>query len=123
MTDEEVAGFLEDGGFPPHIVAGGSQGLLRRWEEFSRELESGYAYGLAEYRHDLDIRGAIAVLGLAAEIAESDVRVAAMLTATHIRVWESGGDEPWWDYGYPKNASPRLRRGLMAEGLLESDAD
>lgn len=117
MTEEEIIAYLEDSGFPPHIVAAGSQGLLRRWNEFVAEVEAGYRYGLQEYRHDLDLRGAIALLELDSQVAAADERFSALLTNTDVRVWESGGDAHWWDFGYPRNAQGYLLRGLRAEGL------
>jgi hypothetical protein len=117
LTEEEIIAYLEDSGFPPHIVAAGSQGLLRRWNEFVAEVEAGYRYGLQEYRHDLDLRGAIALLELDSQVAAADERFSALLTNTDVRVWESGGDAPWWDFGYPRNAQGYLLRGLRAEGL------
>lgn len=118
MTEEEIVIYLEDSGFPPHIVKAGSEGLVRRWTDFVGEVEQGYPYGLSEYRHDLDLRGAIALLGLEDRVADADERFAGMLTHREARVWESGGEEPWWDFGYPRNAGRMLLRGLRQAGLL-----
>ena len=119
MSEEEIIVYLEDNGFPAHIVTAGSEGLARRWVEFVGEVEAGYSYGLAEYRHDLDLRGAIALLQLEDRVAEADERFAAMLEHRDVRVWESGGEEPWWDFGYPRNVRGYLLRGLREAGLLE----
>lgn len=108
MTEEEIVAFLEDSGYPAHIIAAGSEGLVRRWEEFTVEVERGYPYRLIDYRHDLDLRGAIAVLGLEDRVQEADERFAAMLDNREIRVWQSAGDDPWWDFGYPRNAGKAL---------------
>lgn len=116
MTEEEIVSYLEDSGFPAHIVAAGSEGLVSRWKEFVGEVERGYSYGLYEYRHDLDIRGAIDILGLADRVQEADERFAAMLEGRDHRIWESAGEEPWWDFGYPRNAGSRLLRDLRAAG-------
>ena len=121
MTEEEIVGYLEDNGFPAHIVTAGSDGLVRRWQEFVTEVEQGYRYGLQEYRHDLDIRGAIALFQLEDRVGESDERFAALLTNRSARVWESGGAEPWWDFGYPRNARGYLLWGLQEAGLLEEE--
>jgi len=112
VTEDEIISYLEDSGFPAHIVAAGSAGLVDRWQEFVGEVERGYSYGLNEYRHDLDIRGAIELLGLADRVIEADERFAALLDHREIRVWESGGEAPWWDFGYPRNAGGYLLRGL-----------
>lgn len=121
MTEEEIVIYLEDSGFPPHVVKAGSEGLVRRWTEFVGEVEQGYPYGLSEYRHDLDLRGAIALLGLEERVAAADARFEEMLDHREMRVWESGGDEPWWDFGYPRNARGLLLRGLRQAGLLSEE--
>lgn len=116
MTDQEIQAFLEDNGYPRHIVEGGREYLLRRYREFVEEVERGYEYGLHEYRHDLDLRGVIAVLGLDAEVEDCDARLAAMLTETEYRIWESLPGTPFWDFGYPRNARGRLLRDLEKLG-------
>ena len=117
MTDEEVRRFLEDNGYPAHVVEGGRDYLLRRYREFVGEVERGYEYGIHEYRHDLDLRGVIALLDLDSEVAAEDERLVAMLTQTDTRVWESGAGAPFWDFGYPRNARGRLLRDLRALGV------
>jgi hypothetical protein len=117
VTEEEIIEYLESNGYPAHIVSAGRKGIVQRWREFVTEVENGYPYGLHEYRHDLDLRGAIALLGLEGDVAEADERFAALLTGREIRVWESGAGDPWWDFGYPKNSSGRLLRDLRQAGL------
>ncbi|MFN0103539.1 MAG: hypothetical protein ACKV2U_15785 [Bryobacteraceae bacterium] len=119
MTEEEIIVYLEDSGFPPHIVSAGSEGLIERWHEFVGEVERGYPYGLAEYRHDLDLRGAIALLQLEERVTAADERFAALLENRDVRVWESGGEDPWWDFGYPRNARGYLLKRLREAGLIE----
>jgi hypothetical protein len=120
MTDEEIQLFLEDNGYPAHVVQGGREYLLQRYREFVAEVERGYDYGIHEYRHDLDLRGAMATLDLDTEVAAEDERLAAMLTSIETRVWESMAGEPFWDFGYPRNARGRLMRDLRALGLLDA---
>ena len=36
-----------------------------------------------------------------------------------LRVWESAPGDPFWDYGYPRNAGEELTADLKAEGLTE----
>lgn len=117
MTAEEIQQFLEDNGYPRHIVEGGRDYLLKRYREFVDEVEQGYEYGIHEYRHDLDLRGVLSMLELDAEVAEWDERLAAMLTGTEHRIWESLAGEPFWDFGYPRNARGRLLRDLRAIGF------
>jgi hypothetical protein len=113
MTDEEVICYLDDNGYPPHIVRAGRTGLIERWREFVAEVERGYGYGLNDYRHDLDLRGVIATLGIEdASVQDADDRLRGMLIETDVRLWESLPGEPFWDFGYPRNASGRLLRDL-----------
>ena len=53
------------------------------------------------------------------QIAGLDVRLRVMLTATSVRVWESAAGDPFWDFGYPRNASGELLEELQAEGLAK----
>lgn len=117
MTEREIRQYLEDNGYPKHIVSAGKAGLIRRWEEFVAEVERGYEFGLEDYRNDLDLRGTIASLGLDGAVAEADDRFRALLTDCDVRVWESGAGDPFWDFGYPRNAGGDLLRDLKSEGL------
>jgi hypothetical protein len=118
MTDAEVRNYLQENGYPEHVVRGGRAGLLRRWREFVAEVENGYSLHLEDYRNDLDLRAIIRLTGLEAEAADADARFEKMLTARHIRVWESAPGDPFWDFGYPKNAGPDLIADLKSEGLI-----
>jgi hypothetical protein len=112
MSDAEVMLYLRENGYPEHIVRGGREGLIRRWRNFVEEVERGYEFGLEDYRNDLDIRGILRLIGADEEVADSDARLQAMLTGTEYRIWESGEGDPWWDFGFPRNAGPALRRDL-----------
>ncbi len=114
MTEEEIRTYLEDNGYPPRAVEGGRDYLLRRYREFVDEVERGYEHGIHDYRHDLDLRAAIHTLDLDGEVAAEDRRLASMLTETSTRVWESMHGEPFWDFGYPRNAGRRLLRDLAS---------
>jgi hypothetical protein len=35
-------------------------------------------------------------------------------------VWESAPGDPYWDFGYPRDAGAELLDGLREEGLLAS---
>ncbi len=118
MTDDEVRSYLEQNGYPEHLVRGGRAGLLRRWSHFAGEVERGYPHHLEDYRNDLDLRALIRLTGLEAEAAEADARFEKLLTARHVRVWESAPGDPFWDFGYPQNAGPALIADLQREGLM-----
>lgn len=120
MTDQEIQEYLADNGYPAHIVRGGRAGLVRRWQEFADEIERGYPFGIEDYRNDLDVRGILDLIGAGGDpaIRAADDRVKALLTGTDQRIWESLEGNPWWDFGYPRNAGPDLKGDLDAEGML-----
>ena len=119
MTEADTKRYLRDNGYPDHIVRGGRAGLVARWKQFVDEVERGYEFGLEDYRNDLDIRAIVGLIGADEEVAEADARFAAMLEGTDRRVWESAPGDPFWDFGYPRNARGELRDGLRAEGVIE----
>lgn len=118
MTPEEIREYLRDNGYPEHVVRGGGEGLIDRWGKFVAEVERGYSLGLEDYRNDLDLRGIIALIGLDGRVSALDERFQKMLTDRGQRVWESIAGDPFWDFGYPKNAGEDLREDLRSEGLI-----
>ncbi len=120
-NDDMIVSYLDDNGYPPHIVAGGRAGLIARWKQFVDEVENGYTHNLHNYRNDLDIRGLIRLFELDEEVADADARMEAMLVHRECRVWESSHAAPFWDFGYPRNAGTALRRDLESQGLLGED--
>ncbi len=118
MTDEEVAAYLRENGYPEHVIRDGPAGLIARWGKFVAEVEHGYKFGLEDYRNDLDLRGIIAMLGLDAQVAELDRRFEALLIHRDKRVWETSAADPFWDFGYPSSTGPALLEDLVKEGLL-----
>ena len=118
MTDEEMADYLRDNGYPEHIARAGSAGLIERYAKFVAEVERGYRFGLEDYRNDLDLRGIIALVGLNDQVRDLDLRFQTTLTHPQIRVWESGPDDPFWDYGFPKSTGTRFLEDLKNEGLM-----
>lgn len=117
MTDEEMAAYLRENGYPEHIVRAGRAGLIDRWAKFVAEVERGYRFGLEDYRNDLDLRGIIAMLGLDAEVSDLDRRFEALLIHRETRVWETSAADPFWDYGYPKSTGTRFLQDIEEEGL------
>ena len=116
MTDEEIVNYLSDNGYPQHVVTAGRAGLVERYKQFVAEVERGYKLGLEDYRNDLDLRAVLALIGPTDDVSEADARLSAQLTRTDVRVWESAPGSPFWDFGYPKNASGELLADLRAEG-------
>lgn len=108
--------YLRENGYPEHVVREGRAGLVRKWRAFVEQVEKGYHLGLEDYRNDLDVR---AILRLAnaedAEVLALDERLKKHLIAHDKRVWESAPGDPFWDFGYPKNAGPDLAEDLRGE--------
>jgi len=119
MNDAEMITYLRENGYPEHVVKAGRRGLVDRWNKFVDDVKKGYKLGLEDYRNDLDLRGIISMLGLEDEVRESDSELESMLTSRKVRVWESGVEDAFWDYGYPRNASGELLGDLRDEGLAE----
>jgi hypothetical protein len=119
MTDDEMTAYLRENGYPEHIVRAGRKGLIERWGKFVAEVERGYRFGLENYRNYLDLRGIIAMLGLDAEVSDLDRRFQALLSHQDKRVWESSAADPFWDFGYPRNAGSQLLEDIQSEGLAE----
>ncbi len=120
LTDEQIRQYLRDNGSPEHIVRAGRDGLIERWQKFVQEVESGYHFGLEDYRNDLDIRGIIENVGLSADpaVVAADEKLRPLLHPASNRVWESCAGEPFWDFGYPKRSGRDLQHDLKREGLL-----
>jgi len=112
-----MAAYLRDNGYPEHVVRAGRAGLIERWRKFVEEVERGYRFGLEDYRNDLDLRGILTMLGLDEEVRELDQRLEAMLIPCEKRVWETSAKNPFWDFGYPKNAKGELLEDLRNEGI------
>ena len=118
MSDAEITRYLRDNGYPEHIVRDGRAGLKRRWREFVDEVEHGYKRGLEDYRNDLDLRMIIQMAEAGdEEVRALDERLQKMLVPIDKRLWESGPGAPFWDFGYPSNASGQLLRDLKLEGI------
>lgn len=117
MTDPELVEYLRENGYPEHIWRAGRAGLLAKWTAFVDEVERGYKLGLEDYRNDLDLRAILTLAGI--DASADDERLRRMLTSTDTRVWESSPGDPFWDFGYPKNASGELLEDLKAESLAD----
>ncbi len=110
MTVEE---YLRENGYPEHVVRDGRAGLVRKWGEFVEQVERGYPLGLEDYRNDLDVRAILAQADAEdEEILALDERLKKLLTGCDQRVWESAPGDPFWDFGYPRNAGPDLLEDL-----------
>lgn len=115
LTDAKIQEYLRENGYPEHVVREGRAGLLRRWREFVEQVERGYSLGLEDYRNELDVRAIIALARIEdGAVRALDERFKKLLIATETRIWESMAGDPFWDFGYPKNAGPDLLEDLRA---------
>jgi hypothetical protein len=114
---DPVSQFLSRHGAAAHLIEGGADGLISRWHAFVALAESGYPFGLDDYRNDLDLRSLIALAGIAERVADEDARFRQLLTATDTEIWSSDAPDAWWTLGYPGNAGPDLLADLRAEKL------
>ena len=119
VTDGEIQTYLQENGYPEHVIRDGKSGLIKRWREFVDQVEQGYPLGLEDYRNDLDIRAILRLAGADGDsvVSALDARLKNLLTNNACRVWESAPGDPFWDFGYPQNAGEELREGLREEGL------
>ncbi|HWE00244.1 MAG TPA: hypothetical protein VG345_14430, partial [Bryobacteraceae bacterium] len=70
MTEpDDIRDRLRARGAADYIVREGAEGLLSRWRAFVHAVETGYRFGLDDYRNDLDIRSLIEAAGLADKVA------------------------------------------------------
>jgi len=118
VTGEELIDYLRENGYPEAVVRAGPEGLIQRWRKFVEEVEHGYKSGLEDYRKELDIRGILAMLELDDNLRDLDRQFEATLIARDKRVWESSAADPFWDFGYPGNASKVFLEDIRKEGLV-----
>jgi hypothetical protein len=119
MTDAETRAYLEQNGYPKHVVEGGREGLVNRYRKFVQEVERGYDMSLFDYRNDLDGRAILHLIGADSEVEDLDARLEPLLIARDKRIWESASGEPFWDFGYPANARGELLQDLKSEGFMD----
>ena len=116
----KIEEYLRENGYPEHVVREGRVGLVSKWREFVGQVEKGYPLGLEDYRNDLDVRAILAMADAEDhEIHTLDRRLKAMLIAHDKRVWESAPGEPFWDFGYPRNAGSDLMEDLRSEKIVD----
>jgi hypothetical protein len=115
--DDHIRERLRARGAAEYIVREGAAGLLSRWRAFVDAVESGYRFGLDDYRNDLDIRSLIGAVGLADKVAAEDARLRRLLTDTGKTIWSSDAPDAFWVHGYPRNASGELLGDLRAAGI------
>lgn len=56
MKDDPVRDRLKELGASEHIVSGGLDGLVKKWESIVESISTGYKWDLDEYLNDIDVR-------------------------------------------------------------------
>lgn len=116
-SNDPVREKLRERGAAEHVIRGGGEGLIAGWRDFVNRVESGYPFGLADYRNDLDLRSLISFVNLDSEVPAEDARLRKLLTRTDRTIWSSDAADAFWVRGYPRNAAGELLEDLAAEGL------
>ena len=128
--EDPVREFLEARGCPEHIVDGGLDGLLERWESAVDDVAETYPLGLDDYLDDMDIRelieGALAAAppelrrGALKRLDKLDARMKKLLVPSHRCLWGSDLAEQhdwtpqrnWWYFMHPSEPGPELKEDL-----------
>lgn len=111
-------------GAPEHVVEGGLDVLLDRWEEFATDVENGYELGLEDYRNELDgrtlIHRALSAVPPRARVRDrlrkADVRVKKHVRLQEHCVWGARAARDndwtarshWWLFAVPKECDDEL---------------
>jgi len=130
VREDPVREFLEARGCPEHIVDGGLEGLLERWESAVDDVDEIYPLGLDDYLDDMDIRELIEGAILAAppdarraalkRLEKMDARMMKLLVPSGRCLWGSDLAEQhdwtpqrnWWYFMQPREPGPELKEDL-----------
>ena len=132
MSDDPIRRYLRERGSAAHVVAGGVEGLVLRWEETAAAVSAGYALTLDDYLNDLDGRQILEDVmrsmppadgGLARRIGRADALMRAATVPAGRCVWgddERPGRDPvrsWWYFVVPGRPGEDLVADLRVAGL------
>lgn len=98
MLDDPVRALLSARGVAPHVVAGGLDGLVLRWESVAAEVARGYEFSPEDWCNDLDAR---LLLHLAKEVAAATdwARIAERVDRADERLRQATLAKPECVYG------------------------
>lgn len=131
---DPVRAYLEERGASEAILAEGLEGLVQRWGEIVRAVETRYNYTLDQYLNDLDVRGLIEgaarvaprdlVAFVRPDLEELDARMLAATVPTHClwghEVQDEEGfteDRDWWYFRRPAQPGASLLHDLEEQGI------
>jgi hypothetical protein len=122
---DPVQTLLRARGCPGRTVEGGLSGLAEKWESVVASVTAGYALGLDDYLHDMDVRqlleDALAVAGpsarrLASRVATVDEKLRQLVAPAGRCLWGDAlakrnrwtVEKNWWYFTRPREAAPAL---------------
>ncbi len=126
MTDP-IREYLRSRAYASHVVEGGLEGLVRKWESTVTYVSSGKPQEQDDYLNDMDGRRILAeVLQICSpeereawmpRVEAADVKMRAHLVPTHQCIWGEENavqhgysrDHDWWYYHRPRNVEPDWR--------------
>lgn len=130
ITHDAVRDLLKERKAAEHVVRGGMEGLVDRWEATVKSAQKGYAHGLDEWRNDVDGRH---LLSFAMEVAHpaqkksmklrldaADAKFWKATESSDVCVWGAPVAErekwtaakEWWYFLVPKKAGDALTQDL-----------
>lgn len=129
MSDP-VREYLRKKGCAQHVVSGGVEGLVGKWEDTVESIGRGYQFGLDDYLNDLDgrqlIEEAMAIDGAANRLKygdrlrRADERMRKLVKPTRHCLWGDqaatehrwSAERNWWYFSEPKTAGRELLEDL-----------
>jgi hypothetical protein len=122
---DPVQALLRARGCPDRTVEGGLSGLVERWENVVTSITSGYALGLDDYLHDMDVRqlleDALAMAGpsarrLASRVSAVDEKLRQVVAPAGRCLWGDAlakrnrwtVEKNWWYFTRPRESAPAL---------------
>ena len=122
---DPVQTLLRARGCADRTVEGGLSGLAEKWEGVVASVTAGYALGLDDYLHDMDVRqlleDALAIAGpsarrLASRVAAMDEKLRQLVAPAGRCLWGDAlakrnrwtVEKNWWYFTRPREAAPAL---------------
>ena len=123
---DPVRDYLRETGCGDHVIEGGLEGLVEKWEKTVDAVEEGYSLTLDDYLNDLDARQLIAEAlvvarddqraAINARLNHADQKMRRLTKPAKVCLWgdevaqEEGWteEENWWYFARPIKADQEL---------------
>ena len=127
---DPVRKYLRDIGCAQHIIRGGLEGLVERWEKTVASVEDGYALDIDSYLNDLDgrqlIEETLRLDGIANQskyeerVRKADERMRKVVRLSSRCLWGAeaaaenrwSAEKNWWYFTKPKSPGRELLEDL-----------